>query len=102
MSIEALLDAHLLDGNPSREELVATLLATPPVSERARPYYEGLRILGARTPELALIALRLALAGRTVDDASVTRFRGLLQNARAGGAGSENARKEYESLFQER
>lgn len=100
--IEALLDSHLLDAQPSRDELVATVLASPPPSDAARPYYEGLRMLAGRTPELALIALRLTLAGRHADDATVVRLRNLLQRVREGGEAGERARKEYGSLLQER
>ncbi len=97
----ALLDAHLLDGEPTRRSLVERLLAQPPPAEAARPFYEGLRILGDRTPELALIALRLTIAGRRADDEAVGRLRRLLGRARAGGEDGEHARQEYAALLQE-
>jgi len=53
--------------------------------------------LGARTPDLALIALRLVLAGRKADDAGVTHLRDLVGRARSGDAA---ARDEYRSLLQ--
>src|SRR5581483_9197283 len=76
-----LLDGYLLDGSPP--------------NPRAAAFYEGLRILGARTPDLSLIALRLVLAGKTADDASVTHLREIVARARAGDA---SARETYPSL----
>lgn len=95
--IEALIDAHLLDGTPSRAELIAQLLASPAPSERVRPFYEGMRLLGARTPELSLIALRLALAGRPADDAAVVRLRGILERVRSNDGQAEAARASYQA-----
>jgi hypothetical protein len=97
----ALLDAHLLGGEPARAVVVERLLAQPPPSDEARPFYEGLRILGARTPELALIALRLTLAGRRPDDGTVSRARELIALARAGGAGAPAAKEAYAELLRE-
>lgn len=91
----------MLEGEPPRAQVVADLLASQPLRERARPYYEGMRILGGRTPELALIALRLTLAGRHADDAMVVRVRSLLEIARSGGAKGEEAREEYEALLRD-
>jgi hypothetical protein len=95
MNAEALIDAHLLDGKLSRGELVAQMLASEAPTDRARPFYEGMRSLGARTPELSLIALRLVLAGRRADDAAVVRLRDLVEAARAGGSQAEAARLAY-------
>ncbi|HEY9084409.1 MAG TPA: hypothetical protein VIN40_00500 [Candidatus Tyrphobacter sp.] len=92
---EALIDAHLLDGKLSRAELVARLLATAAPTERARPFYEGMGRLGARTPELSLIALRLVLAGRRADDDSVVRLRGLVEAVRSGGPAARAAGEAY-------
>jgi len=86
---------------PSRAEIVAELLVRPPPDERARPYYEGMRILGPRTPELALIALRLTLSGRRADDDTVVRLRSLLEVVRGGGAAGKKAREEYGELLAE-
>ncbi|MGH7737739.1 MAG: hypothetical protein ACREMP_07730 [Candidatus Tyrphobacter sp.] len=98
MSIDAasLIDAHLLDAGSSRGDLVAELLVLGPASDAVRPFYEGMRMLGARTPDLALIALRLAIAGRARDDAAVVRMRDIIARARAGEAG---AREEYAALL---
>jgi hypothetical protein len=87
-----LLDGYLLDGAPSKAEVVRELLAKPPRAPSAAPFYEGMQRLGARTPDLALIALRLVLAGRKADDATVTRLRDLAVRARAGDAA---ARAQY-------
>ena len=90
-----LLDGYLLDGVPSKAEVVRSLLERRPQADGTAPFYEGMARLGARTPDLALIALRLVLAGRKADDASVTWLRGITERARAGHAA---AREEYRSL----
>jgi hypothetical protein len=92
-----LLDRYLLEGVPSKGEVVSALLADQAKTPAARPFYEGLRRLGAHTPDLALIALRLVLAGKRADDQSVTRVRGLVQRVHAGGADGEKARAAYAS-----
>jgi|SRR5580700_449344 hypothetical protein len=91
-----LLDGYLLDGTPSKSEVVRALLeARPGADGGAAPFYEGIERLGSRTPDLALIALRLVLAGRKADDATVTWLRGVVARARTGDAA---AREEYRSL----
>jgi hypothetical protein len=90
-----LLDRYLLDGTPSKGEVVRRLLETRPGSESAQPFYEGLGRLGARTPDLALIALRLVLAGERADDDGVTRLRAVVERARSGDA---TARDEYRAV----
>jgi hypothetical protein len=90
-----LLDGYLLDGVPSKSEVVRRLLESRPQAEGAPPFYEGMRRLGARTPDLALIALRLVLSGRKADDASVTRLRDVVTRARSGDTA---ARGEYRTL----
>jgi hypothetical protein len=84
MSFE-LLDGYLLDGKPSKSEVVKALLALP-VPEAAGAFYEGMRILGPRTPDLSLIALRLVLAGKRADDEAVVSLRELVERARTGDA----------------
>ncbi len=81
-----LLDGYLLEGVPSKSEVVRALLDAKPGAEGAAPFYEGLQRLGARTPDLALIALRLVLAGRRADDATVAWLRDVVARARAGDA----------------
>ena len=90
-----LLDGYLLDGAPSKSEVVRALLQTWPRAEGVGAFYEGMERLGARTPDLALIALRLVLAGRSADDASVVWLRDVVARARAGDA---DARNEYRTL----
>jgi hypothetical protein len=87
-----LLDGYLLGGAPSKAEVVRALLESRPQADGASPFYEGMQRLGARTPDLALIALRLVLAGRKADDAGVIWLRDLVDRARAGDAA---AREEY-------
>jgi hypothetical protein len=91
-----LLDGYLLDAAPSRVEVVRGLLASPIEVEGASPFYEGMRLLGARTPELTLIALRLVLAGMRADDAAVVRLRRIVERARNG---DQQARDEYRALL---
>ncbi|MHB8432635.1 MAG: hypothetical protein ACYDCA_03395 [Candidatus Tyrphobacter sp.] len=91
----ALIDAQLLDPDGSLPGLVKSLLAHPPPNDAARPFYEGMRVLGPRTPQLAVLALRLVLAGRRADDASVRRLRTLVEHIRAGGSDAAVARREY-------
>lgn len=95
-----MLDVHLLEGTP-RGALVEALLREPPPSKAARPYYEGMRLLGSRTPELALVALRLTLAGLRPDDRSVVRLRDVARAALQGGAQAARAREEYAALLKE-
>lgn len=90
-----LLDGYLLNGTPSKSEVVRRLLETRPAAEGAAPFYEGIARLGARTPDLALIALRLVLAGRKADDATVARLRDVVARARTGDAA---ARDEYHTI----
>jgi hypothetical protein len=85
MQLES-LDRYLLTGSPVKADVVSALLAMPDPPDRARPFLEGLRVLGPRTPDLALIALRLALAGKAHGDGDVSRLRDLVERARGGDA----------------
>ena len=89
-----LVDRYLLDGSPSKPEVVKHLLAHPSAVPEAKPFYEGMKILGARTPDLSLMALRLVLAGRKADDESVVALRALVERVRAGDPGGD-ARAAY-------
>jgi hypothetical protein len=80
-----LLDRYLLEGRPPKDEVVAALLEQRPGGPAAAPFYEGMRILGARTPDLSLMALRLVLAGKKADDEGVKRFRSIVERIRKGG-----------------
>jgi hypothetical protein len=91
-----LLDGYLLDETPGKAEVVRKLLEAGSSAEGAAPFYEGMQRLGARTPDLALIALRLVLAGRKADDAGVTWLRDVVARARGGDAA---ARDEFRSAI---
>ena len=43
-----------------------------------------MRILGPRTPDLTLVALRLVLAGKPATDAAVVELRDVAEKARSG------------------
>lgn len=90
-----MLDRYLLDGRPGKDEVVAALLSQRPGGAPAAPFYEGMKILGARTPDLSLMALRLVLAGKRADDESVKRFRAIVERARNGGEGADEAAALY-------
>jgi hypothetical protein len=90
MSFE-LLDGYLLDGKPQKAEVVRSLLAQPSDAPAAAAFYEGMRLLGARTPDLTLVALRLVLAGKRADDDSVVALRAITERARAGAADAREA-----------
>lgn len=85
------LDGYLLSGTPSKAELVPQLLARRSDIAVAAPFYEGIARLGSRTPDLALLALRLVLAGKKADDESVRRLRDLAESARTGDAAARDA-----------
>jgi hypothetical protein len=86
-----LLDNYLLSGSPAKADVVARLLELPPPREAA-PFFEGMRLLGPRTPDLTLLALRLVLCGKKADDAAVVRLRDIVERARKGDAA---ATREY-------
>jgi hypothetical protein len=94
-----LLDGYLLDGTPSKSEVVRKLLEIRPSAQGSAPFYEGMERLGARTPDLALIALRLVLAGKKADDATVAGLRDVAARARSGDAA---ARDEYRTSLKAR
>lgn len=77
-----LLDGYLLDGTPAKADVVKRLLSKRAGVPAAQPFYEGMRMLGSRTPDLTLVALRLVLAGKKADDESVVALRDLAQRAR--------------------
>lgn len=90
-----LLDRYLLDESPSKPEVVKVLLADRAGAPAAAPFYEGMRMLGARTPDLTLLALRLVLAGKRADDEAVVELRSLSERARKG---DDAAREAYHRL----
>ncbi|MBV8155885.1 MAG: hypothetical protein JO160_04725 [Candidatus Eremiobacteraeota bacterium] len=92
-----LLDSYLLGAGPDKPEVVRRLLAAPSSTGAAAPFYEGMRLLGARTPDLSLVALRLVLAGKRADDAAVTHLRAIVERARRGDAA---ARDDYRAALE--
>jgi hypothetical protein len=90
MSFES-LDQYLLTGTPEKAGVVAALLADRSPEPAASAFYEGMRLLGRRTPDLTLIALRLVVAGKRADDASVVELRRLIERAREGDAAAREA-----------
>jgi hypothetical protein len=93
------IDDYLLTGAPRKADVVAALLARRSELPAAAPFYEGMQLLGARTPDLTLVALRLVLAGKRADDANVVELRGFAEQARAGGEGAAAARAAYARLL---
>jgi hypothetical protein len=92
-----LIDGYLLEGRPDKGEVVSRLLASPGGPPAASPFYEGMRLLGKRTPDLSLMALRLVLAGKRADDEAVTHLRSIVERVRAGDA---PAREEYRGALE--
>jgi hypothetical protein len=86
-----LLDGYLLDGRPAKAAVVERLVKLAP-NPKTAPFLEGIRLLGDRTPDLALIALRIVLGGGTADDATVSAARDAVGRARAGDV---SARADY-------
>jgi hypothetical protein len=92
MAIFELLDRYLLDGSPEKAEVVRALLEARAGGASAAAFYDGMRLLGPRTPDLSLVALRLVLAGKKAEDSAVVRLRAIVEEARRGEPG---AREEY-------
>lgn len=90
-----LLDRYLLDESVKKNEVVAQLLKSRPDAPGAAAFYQGMELLGPKTPDLTLIALRLILAGKKADDESVIRLRGIIERARANGIDAASARENY-------
>jgi hypothetical protein len=89
------LDRYLLEQVPSKAEIVEDLLRHRAALPAAAPFYEGIRMLGSRTPDLTFIALRLVLAGKPADDERVTRLRDIVERARGAGPDREAAVQAY-------
>ncbi|HEY5349465.1 MAG TPA: hypothetical protein VIJ64_07025 [Candidatus Lustribacter sp.] len=92
------IDEYLLSGGPRKADVIAALLRDRSPAPAARPFYEGMQMLGARTPDLSLVALRLVLAGKSADDAGVVELRDLAARAREGDL---DARAAYRRLVGE-
>ncbi len=89
------LDRYLLDGVPSKAQVVSELLEHRSGAPGAAAFYQGIQMLGPKTPDLTLIALRLVLAGKTADDARVVRLRQIVDRARANGIDRQSAVDAY-------
>lgn len=89
------LDRYLLEGTPSKAEVVKELLKQRAGAPGAAAFYEGMRMLGPKTPDLSLIALRLVLAGKPADDEHVVRLREHSDRARAKGGDRQSAVDAY-------
>jgi hypothetical protein len=85
------LDGYLLDGRPGKDEAVAAVLADRSPIAAAQPFYRALEALGSKVADEALMALRLALAGSTIDDDGVRLLRDQLAAARRGDAAARKA-----------
>lgn len=89
------LDRYLLEETPSKAQVVKELLADRQDVPGAAAFYEGIKMLAAKAPDLSLIALRLVLAGKTADDERVIRLRAIVERARAKGIDHQTAVDAY-------
>jgi hypothetical protein len=85
------IDGYLLEGSPNKAAAIAAVLADRQPVERAQPFYRALEALGTQVADEALMALRLALAGRVPDDAGIAALRAHVAAARRGDAEARNA-----------
>ncbi|MBV8246066.1 MAG: hypothetical protein JOZ38_09120 [Candidatus Eremiobacteraeota bacterium] len=90
------LDGYLLDRSISKRDAIDAALREQSADPAAAPFYRALARVGERAADEALIALRLVLAGRQPDDASVRRLRDLAATAHKGGPEGATARAAYE------
>jgi hypothetical protein len=90
-----LLDRYLLEGAPPKGQVVKELLKKRAETPGAAAFYQGIQMLGPKTPDLTLIALRLVLAGKPADDVHVVRLRHLTERARAKGVDAQSAVDAY-------
>jgi hypothetical protein len=90
-----LLDRYLLEGAPAKAQVVKELLNHRADVPGAEAFYQGIQMLGPKTPDLTLIALRLLLAGKPADDVHVVRLRHLVDRARAKGIDAHSAVDAY-------
>lgn len=85
--VPELIDRYLLGETVSKPDVVTALLAERSEAAAAAPFYRAFEAVGARAADEAFVALRLVLAGRSVDDAAVRRLRALARVARAAATG---------------
>lgn len=89
------LDRYLLEGAPPKAQVVKEVLKNRTDVPGTAAFYEGIKLLGPKTPDLSLIALRLVLAGKTADDTAVVRMRQIIDRARAKGIDHQTAVNAY-------
>jgi hypothetical protein len=94
------LDSYLLEERPAKAEIIKSLLEARPGGTAAAAFYQGMEMLGPRTPDLTLIALRLVLAGKAADDESVKHLRSIVERARTKDGGTKAAAQEYREALQ--
>jgi hypothetical protein len=82
-----LVDRYLLGEPVSKPDVVAAILAERSSEPAAEPFYRAFEAVGARAADEAFIALRLIVAGKPADDASVRRLRAFARVARAARSG---------------
>lgn len=90
-----LLDRYLLEGAPPKAQVVKDLLKKRADMPGTAAFYQGIQMLGPKTPDLTLIALRLVLAGKPADDVRVVRLRHLVDRARAKGIDAQSSIDAY-------
>ena len=90
-----LLDRYLLNEKPPKAQVVKELLKNRNDVPGAAAFYQGIEMLGPKTPDLTLIALRLLLAGKPADDVHVVRIRQLVDRARANGIDRQSCVDQY-------
>jgi hypothetical protein len=90
-----LLDEYLLHRRVAKRDVVASLLRKRQAAAGSAGFYAGIELLGEKTPDLTLIALRLALAGKKADDDAVVRLRALCERSWAGGPDGAAAAEAY-------
>ncbi len=80
---------------PSKAQVVKKILASRCDVPGSAAFYQGIEMLGPKTPDLTLMALRLVLSGKKADDAHVVRLRAIVERARAQDDGRRDAVDEY-------
>ena len=86
-----IVDGYLFGDPIPKPDVVSALLADRSDAAAAAPFYRALEAIGARAADEAFVALRLVLAGRSLDDDAVKRLRGLAAAVRAARAGAASA-----------
>ena len=85
------IDRYLLEGSLSKGEAIEQSLTARSAAPGAAPLYRGLEAVRGRAADEALVALRLAVAGKPPSDENVRRLRALAAVAKAAAAGDRAA-----------